>query len=161
VTTDNPAHALDAAMSISLQIGCDGRGLCYKLDVTGPPPVMSIVSPLRMRMFAAINPDAEVGPTGMFIMAGIFALVACGTLVSGLHPRWRATAKWKVGVLRSAFGSLAFSVCLVIMYAGLIVRGILDQHGSFAGIVLWLFCGGAAVLVLGPVYDLVQSLRRQ
>jgi hypothetical protein len=112
-------------------------------------------------MFAVINPDAEVGPTGMFIMAGIFALVACGTLVSGLHPRWRGSAKWKAGILRSGFGSLAFSIGLLIMCAGLIVRGILDQHGSFAGVVLWLFCGGAAVLVLGPVYDLFQSMRRR
>ena len=107
-----------------------------------------------------MNPDAEVGPTGMFILAGIFALVACGTLVSGLHPRWRPGAKWKGGVLRSAFGSVAFSVGLLIMCAGLIVRGMLDQHGSFAGVVLWLFCGGAAVLVVGPVYDLVQSMRK-
>ena len=112
-------------------------------------------------MSAVVNPDAEVGPTGMFILAGFFALVACGTLISGLHPRLRPTAKWRAGVLRSAFGSLAFSGGLLMMGVGLVVRGILDQHGSFAGVVLWLFCGGAAVLALGPVYDLVQSVRRR
>ena len=122
---------------------------------------LHLPGPTAHAMFAAINPDAEVGPTRMFIMAGVFALVACGTLVSGLHPRWRASAKWKGGVLRSGFGSLAFSVGLLIMCAGLIVRGMLDQHGSFAGVVLWLFYGGAAVLVVGPVYDLVQSMRRR
>ena|SRR5438445_467690 len=111
-------------------------------------------------MIATIDPNAEMGPTGMFIGAGIFALVACGTLISGLHPRWRATAKWKGGVLRSVFGSLAFGVGLLIMCAGLVVHGILDQHGPFAGTVLWLFWGGAAVLVLGPVYDLVQSMKK-
>src|SRR5438034_11529252 len=98
-------------------------------------------------MLAAINPDAELGPPGMFIGAGIFALVACGTLVSCLHPRWRATAKWKGGVLRSTFGSLAFSLGLLIMCVGLVVRGVLDEHGPFAGVVLWLFCGGAVVLI--------------
>jgi len=111
-------------------------------------------------IFAAIDPDAEMGPTGMFVTAGLFGIVACATLVSGLHPRWRAGAKWKGGVLRPPFGSLAFSVGLVIMSAGLVVRGIIDQHGSFAGIVLWLFCGGAAVLAVGPAY-LVQSVRRR
>ena len=112
-------------------------------------------------MFAAVDPNAEMGPTGMFVAAGILALVACGTLVSGLHPRWRATVKWKGGVLRSAFGSLAFGTGLLIMCGGLAVRGILDQHGPFAGVVLWLFWGGAAVLVFGPVYDLVRSMRQR
>jgi len=73
----------------------------------------------------------------------------------------RATAKWRAGVLRSAFGSLAFSVGLLIMGAALVARGILDRHGSFAGIVLWLFCGGVTVLAPGPVYDLVQSMRKR
>src|SRR5947209_8643610 len=98
-------------------------------------------------MIAAIDPNTEMGATGMFVGAAIFALVACGTFVSGLHPRWRATAKWKGGVSRSPFGSVAFSVGLLIMSGGLIVRGILEQHGPFAGVVLWLFLGGAIVLV--------------
>ena len=112
-------------------------------------------------MLAAINPDAEMGPIGMFIGACFLALVACGILVCGLHPRLRPTAKWRAGVLRSAFGSLAFSVGLLVMSVALVVRGTLDQHGPFSGVVLWLFCGGGAVLVLGPVYDLVQSVRRR
>ena len=112
-------------------------------------------------MIAAIDPNAEMGPTGMFVGAAFLALVACGTLVSGLHPRWRATARWKGEVLRSPFGSTAFSVGLLIMSAGLIVRGVLDQHGPFAGAVLWLFGGGAAGLVLGTVFDLIQSVRRR
>ena len=112
-------------------------------------------------MLAAIDPKAEMGATGMFIGAGVLALVACGTFVSGVHPRWRATAKWKGGVVRSLFGSVAFSAGLLVMSAGLVVRGILDQHGPFAGVVLWLFAGGAVVLFLGPVYDLLQSVRRR
>jgi hypothetical protein len=112
-------------------------------------------------MFAGINPDAEMGPTGFYLGAGIFVLVAFGTLISGLHPRWRATAKWRGGVSRSAFGTLSFAVGLLIMAAGMVVRGILNQHGPFAGIVLWLFCGGAALLVLGLVYDLLQSMMRR
>ena len=112
-------------------------------------------------MNAAVDPDAEMGPTGMFVGAAFLALVAFGALVSGLHPRWRANARWKGGVARSPFGTTAFSVGLLIMSAGLIVRGVLDQHGPFAGAVLWLFGGGAAVLVLGPVFDLIQSVRRR
>jgi hypothetical protein len=95
----------------------------------------------------------------MFIGAGIFTLVACGTLVSGLHPKWKATAKWRGGVRRSVFGSLAFSVGLLIMSAALVVRGVLDQHGPFAGVPLWLFCSGTGVLVLG--HDLGESMRRK
>ena len=112
-------------------------------------------------MFAAINPDAEVGPAGMFIAAGFLALVACGTLVSGLHPHFRPTAKWRGDVPRSAFGSLAFSIGLLIMGVALVVRGILRQQGSFAGVVLWLFCSGGTVLALGPVYDLVRGRRKR
>jgi hypothetical protein len=112
-------------------------------------------------MFATIDPNAEMGATGMFIGAGILAIVACGTLVSGLHPRWRAAAKWKGDLPRSAFGSVAFSAGLLTMSAGLIVRGMLGQHGPFTGAVLWLFWGGAVVLVLGPVYDLFRSMRRR
>ena len=112
-------------------------------------------------MIAAIDPNGEMGPTGMFAGAAFFALVACGILVSGLHPRRHATARWKGGVSRSAFGSAASSVGLLIMSAGLIVRGVLDQHGPFAGAVLWLFGGGAAVLVFGPVFDLIQGVRRR
>lgn len=111
-------------------------------------------------MFAAIDPNEEMGATGMFIAAAVLALVACGTLISGLHPRWRATAKWKGGVARSPLGTLSFCLGLLIMCAGLVVRGVLDQHGPFTGLVLWLFGGGALVLVLGPVYDLIRSGRR-
>jgi hypothetical protein len=111
-------------------------------------------------MIAAIDPNAEMGPTGMFIAAGVLAVVACGTLISGLHPRWRATAKWKGGVARSRFGTLSFSIGLLIMCAGLVVRGVLDQHGPFSGVALWLSGSGALVLVLGPVYDLIHSVRR-
>jgi hypothetical protein len=112
-------------------------------------------------MFVTIDPNAEMGPTGMFIGAGILALIACGTLVSCLHPRFRPGAKWKGDLSRSAFGSVAFSFGLLIMGAGLIVRGILDQHGPFAGTVLWLFWGGAVVLILGPIYDFFQTSRRR
>jgi len=87
-------------------------------------------------MFAAVNPDAELGPAGMFIAADFLALVACGTLVSGLHPHFRPTAKWRGDVPRSAFGSLTFSIGLLIMGVALVVRGILKQQGSFAGVVL-------------------------
>ncbi len=111
-------------------------------------------------MFAALDPNAEMGPTGMFIAAGIFLLIALATLASGLHSRWRATAEWKGGVARSPFGTLAFSIGLLIMCAGFIVCGVLDQHGPFAGVVFWLFWGGVLVLVLGPVYDLIRSMRR-
>jgi hypothetical protein len=109
-------------------------------------------------MFAEINPNAEMGPTGFYVGAGIFMMVALGTFISGLHPRWRATAMWRGGVSRSAFGTISFSVGLVIMSAGMVVRGILNQHGPFAGIVLWLFGGGAALLVIGLVYDLLRSI---
>ncbi len=112
-------------------------------------------------MFSTVNPDAEVGPTGMFLLAGFLALVACGTLVSGLHPRWRTPAKWRGDVLRSAFGSLAFSVGLLIMGLALVVRGMLGQQGSFSGIVLWLFGSGGAVLALGPVYDLARGRKKR
>ena len=112
-------------------------------------------------MFAAFNPGSELGPTGMFMGAGLFALIACGTLVSGLHPRWRAGAKWKGSVLRSPFGSVAFSAGLLIMGISIIVRGVLNQHGSFSGTSLWLIRIGTALLVLGPVYDLIQSVRRR
>lgn len=112
-------------------------------------------------MFAKIDLDAEMGPTGFFIAAGFFALVAVGTLISGLHPRWRATAKWRGGVSRSPFGSLSVSVGILIMAGGFVVRGILNQHGPFAGVVLWLFLGGVTLLVVGLVHDLFQSMGRR
>lgn len=97
----------------------------------------------------------------MFIGAGIFALVACGTLISGLHPRWRGTATWHGLVPRSVFGSLAFSVGVLIMAIAMVVCGVRDQPGPFVGVDLWLFFGGAALLVLGLVSDLVQSVRKK
>jgi hypothetical protein len=112
-------------------------------------------------MFAAIDPNAEMGPTGMFVAAGFLALVACATLMSGLHPRWRHMAKWRGDVRRSTFGSLTFAIGLLIICLAMVIRGMLDQHGPFAGVVLWLFGSGAAVLVLGPVYDLIQNTRRR
>ena len=111
-------------------------------------------------MFMAVNPDAELGPTGFFVLAGVCLLVACGTLVSGLHPRWRDTVKWRGGVLRSVVGSLFFSFGLLIMSVAMVVRGVLKQHGPLAGIVLWLFCSGAAFLVFGPVYDFLQNVKK-
>jgi len=110
-------------------------------------------------MVAAINPDAETGPTGMFMGAGIFAFIAGGTLVSGLHPRWRSIATWYGLISRFIFGSLAFSAGVLIIGIAMTVRGILEQHGPFAGVVLWLSCVGAAMLVRSPVYDLVQNKR--
>ncbi len=108
-------------------------------------------------MLAAINPNAEMGPVGFFIFAAILALVALGTLVSGLHPRWHGTTTWRGLIARSPTGSAVFSVGALLMSAGMVVRGILEQHGPLAGILLWLFGGGGVVLVLGPVYDLVRK----
>jgi hypothetical protein len=107
------------------------------------------------------NANAELGPTGSLVFAGFLALVACGTLVSGLHPRGRGTAKWRGDLCRSAFGSIAFSAGLLTMGVAMMVRTTLQQHGTLTGIVLWLFCGGAALVVLGPGYDLVRSVRRR
>ena len=104
-----------------------------------------------------MNPDAEMGPVGFFIGAGVLVLVALGTLVSGLHPRWRGTTTWRGLIARSPIGSGVFSVGALLMSAGMVVRGILQQHGPLAGVVLWLFAGGGVVLVLGPIYDLVQK----
>jgi hypothetical protein len=112
-------------------------------------------------MLAAIDPNAEMGPAGFFIFAGFLALIACGTLVSGLHPRWRATATWRGFISRSVFGSCAFSVGALIMGIGMVVRGILNQHGPLTGVVGLLYCSGATLLVLGPVYDLMRRMRRR
>ena len=116
--------------------------------------------PFDTMLFAAIKPDDEMGPAGFFIFAGILALVACGTLVSGLHPRWRGTATWRGLVSRSVFGSVVFSIGVLIMGVAMVIRGILEQSGPLAGIVLMLFCSGAALLVLGPVFDLFRSRRK-
>jgi len=68
---------------------------------------------------------------------------------------------FKEGVnLSSAFGSLAFSIGLLIMGVALVVRGMLRQQGSFAGCPMAL-CSGSAVLALGPVYDLVRGRRKR
>lgn len=104
-----------------------------------------------------MNPEAEMGPVGFFTFAAILALVALGTLVSGLHPRWRGTTTWRGLIPRSAIGSAVFSVGALLMSAAMVVRVILEQHGPLAGVVLWLFGGGGVVLVLGPIYDLVQK----
>ena len=112
-------------------------------------------------MIIAINSHAEVGPTGMFICAGFCVLIAAGILVSGLHPRWRATASWRRSLPRSLFGTMAFSFGLLVMGAGLVVRGMLDQHGPFIGAAARLFAGGGAVFLLGPLYDEIRSFRRR
>lgn len=111
-------------------------------------------------LFAIIDPNAEIGPVGLYIGAGFLTLVSLGTLVTGVHPRFRPAAKWQGGSPRSAFGSIAFSTGLLIMCAGLVVRGLLNQHGPFAGVALYLLCGGVALSMLGPVYDLVQNSKK-
>ncbi len=108
-------------------------------------------------MLASFDPNAEMGPTGMFVGAGVFALIACGTLISGLHPRWRGTATWRGLISRSVPGSLLFSIGALIFGSALLLRGLLGQHGPFSGVPALLFWSGAALLVLGPVYDLVRS----
>jgi hypothetical protein len=112
-------------------------------------------------MFAAIDPNEEMSPVGFFIFAGILILVALGTLISGVHPRWRATAAWRGIAARSIFGSVAFSAGAFMMATGMVVRGVIEQRGPLAGIVLWLFAGGAVVLALGPLGDLLQSVTRR
>src|SRR6185295_5012681 len=107
------------------------------------------------------DPNAEMGPAATFICAGVLALIALGTLVSGLHPSWRDTATWQGLTSRSAFGSAAFSIGLLIMGAGMAVRAILDQHGPFAGPALLLFCTGGGLAVLGPAYDLIRNMKKR
>ena len=112
-------------------------------------------------MLSAIDPNAEMGPPGMYLGAAFLALVACGTLVSGLPPRWRATAKWRGNVRRSPFGSFAFCSGLLIMGAGMVVCGAQNQHGPMKGAAAILFWAGVVVLVLGPVYDLISSITKR
>jgi hypothetical protein len=112
-------------------------------------------------MVAVTNPDAEMGPAAMFVSAGIFILIACGILISGLHSRWRDTATWRGLIPRSVPGSLISSTGILIMGVALVVRGVLDQHGPFAGIVRLLFCSGVALVVLAIVYDLARSKRKR
>ena len=112
-------------------------------------------------MFAAIDPNEEMSRAGFFIFAGILILVALGTLISGVHPRSRANATWRGLTARSVFGSVAFSAGAFIMAIGMVIRGVIEQRGPLAGIVLWFFAGGAVVLVLGPDCDLLQSVKRR
>jgi hypothetical protein len=97
----------------------------------------------------------------MFIGSGILLLVAGWTLFSGLHPQWRTKAKWKWGIPRSAFGSTAFVLGLVIMSTALVARKMLHLHGAFTGPVLWRFGAGPVGLFLGPGYDLVRSITKR
>ena len=103
---------------------------------------------------AVIDPNAELGPTGMFVGAGVLLLVAAFTLVSGLHPRWRGTATWRGMISRSVRGTWLFSLGVVLLALALCVRGALDQKGPFTGASRSLFLTGAGLVVLGPVYDL-------
>lgn len=112
-------------------------------------------------MFAEINPDAEMGPVGFYVGAGIFLVLALGMLISGLHPQWRSTATWRYGVSRSVFGTLSFSAGLVIMSAAMVVGGILDQHGRSSRIALWLCSGGTTLIVLGVLYDWLRGMIRR
>jgi hypothetical protein len=96
----------------------------------------------------------------MFLFSGVLALVACGTLASGLHPRWRITATWLGLIPRSVFGSLAFSSGVLLVGSAVLVRGVLNQHGPFTEAGELLVSTGASLLVLGPVYDLARSRRR-
>ena len=112
-------------------------------------------------MFAGIDPNGEMGPIGLFIGAALFVMVGAGTLVSSFRPCWRATAQWRGDIPRSPFGTISFSGGLLLMAVAMVVCGVIDQKGPFAGAVLWLFCGGVVFLVLGPAYDLVRSLRKR
>src|ERR1035437_7172419 len=113
------------------------------------------------RMYAIINPDSEIGPTGCVVAAGVLALIAFGTFVTAVHPRWRGTSKWRGGVARSVFGSGAFAVGLLIMGVAMLVRSLQHQHGPFAGLVLWLFVSGGVLVVIGPAVDLIHSARKR
>jgi hypothetical protein len=96
----------------------------------------------------------------MLLFSGFLALVACGTLVSGLHPRWRNTATWLGLIPRSVFGSLAFSSGVLLVGSAMLVRAVLNQHGPFTEAGELLVSTGASLLVLGPVYDFARSKKR-
>lgn len=55
------------------------------------------------------------------------------------------------------FASREVSIGLLLMCVAMVVRGILDQHGPLAGVVLWLFAGGGLVMVFGPIYDMTRN----
>ena len=109
---------------------------------------------------ADISPETEIGPTGLYIMAGMFCCLACGVLLTSVHSRWSGKASWIGGLQRSAVGSILFAVGLLVMSGGLILRGIENQQGPLAGIVLWFFAGGVFVLVCGPLFDLIRSRKQ-
>jgi hypothetical protein len=104
-------------------------------------------------IIAATNPGADFGLAGVLLFAGVPVLVACGILVSGLHPRWRNTATWLGLISRSVFGSLAFAIGVLMIGSALLLRGVLNQHGAFAEAGELLVSTGATLLVLGPVFD--------
>jgi hypothetical protein len=110
------------------------------------------------------HPKAGFGPPDCFVAAGLLVLAGAAVLGSA-WLEWSAAAR-KLGVprrlgefLRSEVNSLAFAVGFSIMAVAMVVRGILDQRGPLAGIVLLLLLGGVAILFLGEAYDFIRKRR--
>lgn len=100
--------------------------------------------------------NAEMGSTGMYILSGIFVIISMFFAVTGLHRRFRDRARWKGGTERSVIGTVLFCIGIFVMAGGMAVRGFIAQAGSFAGVPLGLLVFGLAILIAGPLYDIIK-----
>jgi hypothetical protein len=118
-----------------------------------------------MYLLRKIRPQPGFGGLrGHFIAAGLLVLAGAAVLGSAWFE-WSDAAR-KLGAVqrlgdffRAEVRSLAFAVGFAIMAIAIVIRGLLNQRGSLAGVVLWLFLGGVAILFLGEAYDFIRNRR--
>lgn len=96
----------------------------------------------------------QLGPTGCFIGASIFALASLWFLGGALYPKWRASARWGKGGRggpMSALGCAAWAFNAFVWSVALLAQG--AQYSPIVRVTGWLLGGGFAIVITAAVRD--------
>lgn len=104
-------------------------------------------------MLAVEHSAKSLGPTGCFISAAVFLLLAVGILVWALHPRWRQTMRWTTfpGARMSLRSAITLAIYFVIWSAACLAQAL--EYAPIQKVTGWILVTGFGFVWLTATVD--------
>ena len=114
-------------------------------------------------MLAIATVNRGLGQTGCFVVASIFALLACACLTGALFPRLRQRFRWgfargsNEGTPMTTAGLLAWTLFTALWAVSFLAQAL--QFAPIASHRRWILAAGFIIVLAVGVYDNARSRR--